>query len=171
MALNVLCIYVCMCIVWQIGPINPIVFSEPLKYNCTLAEDAETIFNPLTDIARLFPEGHPQQDVQIRYNAFTAKYGRTFSTQTQLAKKKEIAIRTQIFHNNLRYVNSMNRRKLSFALALNHLADWTGSEMVFVFCVLCVVCRVCVCVCVCVFVWFFVCMKVCGCASSCYLNS
>ncbi len=34
----------------------------------------------------------------------------------------------QIFHNNLRLINAINRQRKSYSAALNHWADLTGEE-------------------------------------------
>jgi len=43
--------------------------------------------------------------------------------------KHEHEYRKDIFRQNLRYINSINRAKLSYTLAINHLADKTDEEL------------------------------------------
>lgn len=57
------------------------------------------------------------------FEDFTSSHGKKYSN----AKEKEL--RKNIFRQNYRYVNSMNRAGLSYYLKINHLADYTDQEM------------------------------------------
>lgn len=57
-----------------------------------------------------------------RFNAWTDKHGKEYKDA------QEAADRANMFHQTEMYVNSMNRRHLSYWLGVNHMADWTSAE-------------------------------------------
>ena len=76
--------------------------------------------NPLHDIRMLFPHGESTKaDV---FGTWSAKYGKVYSNEA------EKTARSAVFHSNLRFINSANRRGRTYVLQANHLADYTKAE-------------------------------------------
>ena len=79
--------------------------------------DAE---GPLSELRGLFPGG--QRERSGRFAAWAVKHSKSFEHE------HEMYHRAQQFHATEMYVNAMNRRRLSFWLEANHMADWTKEE-------------------------------------------
>jgi len=110
---------------YSTGPINPTIFDPPLYLPCGAfpgpgASDARDPRGALGEIENL-PEHKKTWDT--RFEAHKAKYGKTYTD------KAEHETRKTNFRNNYRYVSSMNRKQLSYKLAVNHLGDLSAAEM------------------------------------------
>eukprot|EP00475_Leptophrys_vorax_P015628 TRINITY_DN2192_c0_g1_i1.p1 TRINITY_DN2192_c0_g1~~TRINITY_DN2192_c0_g1_i1.p1 ORF type:complete len:527 (-),score=129.86 TRINITY_DN2192_c0_g1_i1:78-1658(-) len=66
--------------------------------------------------AKLFPFG-PDSFVEEHFDAFKERHGKQYESEV------EHRLRLQTYHNNLRYIASVNRQKKGYELAVNHLAD------------------------------------------------
>jgi C1A family cysteine protease len=61
--------------------------------------------------------------VHAEFNDFKDKHDKEYATEME---HKE---RLHIFRHNLRYINSINRKGLSYRVAINHLADKSDEEL------------------------------------------
>lgn len=61
--------------------------------------------------------------IDTEFGRFMGKHGRRYTSHA------EHEVRKNVFRNNLRYIHSMNRARLGFSLAVNHLADKTDEEL------------------------------------------
>ncbi|KAH8256017.1 hypothetical protein KR026_004989, partial [Drosophila bipectinata] len=75
-------------------------------------------FNPMQE----FVSG-VDKHVEKAFHHFKRKHGVSYNSD------KEHEHRMNIFRQNLRYIHSKNRAKLSYTLAVNHLADKTEDEL------------------------------------------
>jgi formyltetrahydrofolate synthetase len=60
---------------------------------------------------------------QNQFGQFKDKHGKTYDTQLEHNE------RLHIFRQNLRYIDSINRKGLSYRVAINHLADKSDDEL------------------------------------------
>ncbi|XP_065670751.1 digestive cysteine proteinase 1 [Hydra vulgaris] len=95
------------------------VFDEPTKgMECHgfpgPGYEAQIVSNPMREF--IFPED--QSHLPSMYKEFIKKY-----------EKEHEESRKHTFKHNLRYINSMNRKKLTFKLKVNHLADHSPDEL------------------------------------------
>ncbi|XP_011178576.1 digestive cysteine proteinase 1 isoform X2 [Zeugodacus cucurbitae] len=76
-------------------------------------------FNPMQEFV------HPAKDehVEHSFNHFKNKHGIKYKTE------QEHEYRKNIYRQNLRFIHSKNRARLSYTLAANHLADKTEEEL------------------------------------------
>lgn len=76
--------------------------------------EARIIANPMQEFV------YPIDDTHLHpmFKDFTEKFSKEFNPDKK-----------HVFKHNLRYINSMNRRKLSFTLKVNHLADHSPSDL------------------------------------------
>ncbi|KAH9115027.1 hypothetical protein AeMF1_010946 [Aphanomyces euteiches] len=103
------------------GPVAPQTFHYRVDtMNCT-NEVVNAPLGPLNDIHMRMPDSHFKRDEE--FQAFTAAHGKVYSNATEGAR------RASIFHANVQYINAMNRKGLSYSLAVNHMADMTPEEM------------------------------------------
>ncbi|XP_054821647.1 pro-cathepsin H-like [Prosopis cineraria] len=58
----------------------------------------------------------------LSFARFAHRYGKHYETVD------EMKFRFQIFSDNLKFIRSTNRKGLSYALGVNHFADWTWEE-------------------------------------------
>ncbi len=75
------------------------------------------LMNPMKE----YVEGHTAH-VDAAFDAFKAKHGKAYSN------KRDHDTRRDIYRHNLRFIHSKNRQGLSYTVAENHMADWTGAE-------------------------------------------
>ncbi|RHY40292.1 hypothetical protein DYB30_003075, partial [Aphanomyces astaci] len=109
------------------GPVAPQTFHYRVDtLNCTGSSD-ETInvptslSSPWHDLHMRMPEGH---DARMEaFDQFALQHGKSFDSSS------ETMHRASVFHANMQYINSMNRKGLSYSLAMNHLGDRTHDEM------------------------------------------
>lgn len=95
------------------------VFNIPADMKCQgfpgPGEEARIIANPMKEF--IYPEDHSH--LHKMYSDFINEY-----------KKKDIGEeKKHTFKHNLRYINSMNRKNLSYRLKVNHFADHSPSEL------------------------------------------
>ncbi|ETV95386.1 hypothetical protein H310_11267 [Aphanomyces invadans] len=106
------------------GPVAPQTFHYRVDtLNCTKGDDeAITVpsMTPWHDLHMRMPEGHAAR--MGAFDTFTRTHSKTYNAT-------ETARRASIFHSNLQYINAMNRKGLSYSLAMNHLGDLTPNEM------------------------------------------
>lgn len=113
-----------------LASVDPSIFSPPLGMTClnsqspygptsTMGGDAYRS-NPLHDIHMIFPEGESRR--KNAFDSWASKYGKSYATQA------EQDLRAAIFHSNLKFINSGNRRGLSYVMNVNHMADTTLEE-------------------------------------------
>jgi C1A family cysteine protease len=65
---------------------------------------------------------HAASAKKERFGAWKDKHGKKYENE------QEETSRAALFHATETYVNSMNRRHLSYWLGVNHMADWTSDE-------------------------------------------
>jgi C1A family cysteine protease len=70
----------------------------------------------------LFPFG-PDSFVDEHFENFKDLHGKEYNTDI------EHRLRKQVYHNNLRYIMSVNRQKKGYELGVNHLADRFDHEL------------------------------------------
>nr|ALC78846.1 peptidase C1A cysteine proteinase-1 [Dermanyssus gallinae] len=75
------------------------------------------LFNPMAEFI-----DEKDSHVHEHFEHFKSTHGKAYGHQA------EEIIRKDNFRHNQRFVNSMNRRNLSYALKLNHRADWSQDE-------------------------------------------
>jgi len=80
---------------------------------------ARAIVNPMKEFIHPVDDSH----VHLMHDDFKETYNKTYRSQEEYTAKKDI------FKHNLRYIHSMNRRQLSYKLAVNHLAEHTPGEL------------------------------------------
>jgi hypothetical protein len=76
--------------------------------------------NPLDDLRMLFPQGHATR--KTVFDSWASSFGKTYESESVRTA------RMGVYHHNLRFINSANRRGKSYVLAPNHMADWTEDE-------------------------------------------
>lgn len=76
-------------------------------------------FNPMAEFIRPEKTGH----VDFEFDKFTRKHRKQYQNETDSLLRKDI------FRQNVRFINSMNRRNRGFTLTINHLADKTPTEL------------------------------------------
>lgn len=95
------------------------VFNIPTDMKCSgfpgPGHEARIVANPMKEF--IYPEDHSH--LHQMYSDFVKK----FSKQNVGEEKKHT------FKHNLRYINSMNRKRLTYRLAVNHFADHSPSEL------------------------------------------
>ena len=74
--------------------------------------------NPMNELA-----GRNDIHVRGQFDKFKSQHKRNLADATEEQR------RLDNFRVNARYVNSMNRQNLSYALKLNHRADWSHNEL------------------------------------------
>ena len=75
---------------------------------------------PLDDLNMLHPHG-----VEDRAQSAEDYWGVHGKEYREEGEREE---RFHLFHHARRYINGMNRKKLSYTLGLNHFADWSAEE-------------------------------------------
>lgn len=95
------------------------VFDIPLDMKCQgfpgPGEEARIVANPMKEF--VYPEDHSH--LHKMYTDFVHQYS-----------KKDVGDeKKHTFKHNLRYINSMNRKGLSYRLKVNHFADHSPSEL------------------------------------------
>lgn len=78
--------------------------------------------NPMQE----FIEPHGQEKVHEVFEHFLIKHPKKYAN---MVDKKEHNQRRDIFRQNLRFINSHNRKHVSFQVAVNHLADRSPKEL------------------------------------------
>lgn len=64
-----------------------------------------------------------QENSDLRaFHQFMVNYDRTYATHEKFNE------RFAVFKENLRYIESMNEKRLSYRLGINEFADWTDEE-------------------------------------------
>ncbi|XP_022690904.1 digestive cysteine proteinase 2-like [Varroa jacobsoni] len=110
---------------YRAGPVDRDMFkvNEVIKKDCIdfpspPGLSSAHLFNPM----RQFINGHDAH-VDEHFSHFKSTHGKEYAHQT------EETIRKDNFRHNQRFVDSMNRRNLSYALKLNNRADWSREEL------------------------------------------
>lgn len=104
--------------------ISPTIFAIPQSLNCRdfpgPGNEARhrVLVNPMREFIHS-DESH----VNHEFEQFKDKHNKDYDT------KLEHNERLHIFRQNLRYINSMNRKGLTYRLAVNHLADKSDEEL------------------------------------------
>lgn len=75
-------------------------------------------FNPAAE----FVHPHLTEHIDHEFNRFKSKHGKSYTVEEHDHRKN-------LFTQNLRFIHSMNRQRLGFALAINHLADKSEDEL------------------------------------------
>ncbi|KAI3386659.1 hypothetical protein SNEBB_007757 [Seison nebaliae] len=91
-----------------------------------VGNDDEIKFHELSanPFKEFIPDSMNTDHVHPHFHNFVKKHGKTYET--------EVVERTKRLHNfrqNLRFINSKNRAKLTYTLAVNHLADKSKEEL------------------------------------------
>jgi len=110
------------------SPIDPEEFNPPLSLSCTLFPGAGgpsvsaewEAMNPFHEIAKLHP--HAEDHLEGLFSGFMNTHGKTYQSDEHREYRK------QVFGQNLRYVNTMNRQKLSYKMAINNRGDWNDAD-------------------------------------------
>lgn len=76
-------------------------------------------FNPMKEFVHPVDTSH----VGLEHIRFMRKHGVVYATTEERMRRQHI------FMQNLRYIHSKNRERLSFSLTVNHLADRTEDEL------------------------------------------
>jgi hypothetical protein len=103
--------------------ISPSVFEIPTSLQCgdfpgPGAQRHNVIFNPMREFFH-----NDASHVEHEFNEFKDEHDKEYYTHLE---HKE---RQHIFRQNLRYIDSINRKGLSYRLAINHLADKSDDEL------------------------------------------
>eukprot|EP00238_Polyblepharides_amylifera_P012279 CAMPEP_0196576208 /NCGR_PEP_ID=MMETSP1081-20130531/5528_1 /TAXON_ID=36882 /ORGANISM="Pyramimonas amylifera, Strain CCMP720" /LENGTH=532 /DNA_ID=CAMNT_0041894757 /DNA_START=236 /DNA_END=1834 /DNA_ORIENTATION=+ len=77
--------------------------------------------DPTLDLTSIFPENHHQRVKD--FDEYKIQYGKQYSDVM------EHNGRHSLFHMNLKFIHSENRKGLSYWLGVNHLVDWTVEEL------------------------------------------
>ncbi|XP_028674260.1 digestive cysteine proteinase 2-like [Erpetoichthys calabaricus] len=105
--------------------VDPSVFTLPAGLQCTSfpgpGMEHRILANPMQDFVHTEHEGHTHQ----LFGHFKKLFQRLYETEM------EHEVRKHAFVHNLRYIHSMNRKNLSFKLAMNHLTDCNAEELLF----------------------------------------
>jgi len=116
--------YVLNFLTWIPGPINASVFNPPtIPCGNFPGPGAMSLSTRRGALAMVESPLAAEEEVASNFKAFAARHGKTYATA------KDQAERGHTFRNNLRYIQSMNRRHMSFSLAINHLADLNEQEL------------------------------------------
>ena len=86
----------------------------------TIRPLVSSLETPLSDIAAMLPGGGAKR--ASKFVKWAAKYGKAYEAF------EERFHRASLYHATEKYVNSMNRKRLSYWLEANHMADWTAAE-------------------------------------------
>lgn len=115
--------YVLNFLTWTPGPIaNSSVFDAP-DMTCGNFPGPGSMATSRGALGLLEDAAGEESETQAQFTAFAAAHGKTYGSP------QEQRTRLHNFRNNLRYINSMNRRHMSYSLAVNHLADLHESEL------------------------------------------
>jgi len=79
---------------------------------------ANHLFNPMSEFVH-----HDESHLDEHFNAFKDTHDKKYEHEM------EEEIRKNHFRQNLRFINSQNRRNLSYSLAVNHFADHSKDEL------------------------------------------
>lgn len=76
-------------------------------------------FNPMQEFV------HPtsSEHIENEFGRFLGKHNKAYKDHHEHDYRKDV------FRQNLRYIHSMNRQKLTYSLSVNHLADKTEEEL------------------------------------------
>lgn len=119
---------------WVLGDaIDRSVFPLPAEYdveqciaNSKKPREGELMIkpwrNPRDDLTLLFPESHAEN--VARFREYKLTYGKAYAEVTPEHRQRHVQ-----FHWNLRFIHSINRQGRSYWLDVNHLADWTKTEL------------------------------------------
>ena len=109
--------------------VDPSVFDIEKEYSCipfpgpgVASPMSENLFFEFFGAAG-YKDAHRTAHVDREFDSFKLKHHKTYDDRTEESQRKGH------FTHNYRYIQSMNRRNLSFKLAVNHLADLTDAEM------------------------------------------
>jgi len=95
------------------------IFNIPADMKCQgfpgPGHEARIVANPMKEF--IYPEDHSH--LHKMYSDFVKQY-----SKNEVGEHKK-----HTFKHNLRYINSMNRKRLTYRLALNHFADQSPSEL------------------------------------------
>jgi len=75
---------------------------------------------PLDDLKMMHPEGHAHRSDAAE--DYFKEHEKEYENELERSE------RYHLFHHARRYINSMNRKGLTYTLGLNHFADWTNEE-------------------------------------------
>jgi len=79
---------------------------------------AKTLSNPMSEFIH-----NDESNLHSKFNDFKNKHNKEYDGQIEQTE------RLHVFRQNLRYIDSMNRKGLSFSLSVNHLADKSNEEL------------------------------------------
>lgn len=109
------------------GPVADVMFAYlPSSMQCPVMPDDTQKFKIIPhaeDLQMLFPEGN-----HIKRRQFQDFQEQYHKQHTDLTSNHERIHRWTNFHHNLRFVNSMNRKGLSYTLKMNHFGDLSPEE-------------------------------------------
>jgi len=101
------------------------VFDEMAGMTCTgfpgPGHEARVVANPMKEF--VYPED--QSHLSPMYDDFVDNYDKKSTNR----KPAAFTSKQHTFKHNIRYINSMNRKNLSFKLKVNHLADHSPNEL------------------------------------------
>lgn len=103
-------------------PISPSVFAITTSLKCQDFPGPGIQTRVLVNPMREFFHGD-ESHVDQGFDDFKTKHDKKYDTQMEHQE------RLHIFRQNLRYINSVNRKGLSYRVAINHLADKTDAEL------------------------------------------
>ncbi|KAI8431314.1 hypothetical protein MSG28_015859 [Choristoneura fumiferana] len=98
------------------------VFNLPTDLKCPLYE-SELRYEAVDPILELVNPDLEHARTSKAFEIYKLKHNKEYKT------KDEHFMRLQVFKNNLRYIQSINRQQNSYKLAVNHLADATEDEL------------------------------------------
>ncbi|XP_072394536.1 digestive cysteine proteinase 2-like [Diabrotica undecimpunctata] len=108
---------------YRIHKINPSVFEVETDSECRSfpgpGNQHVHIMNPMAEYIR--PE--KSEHVDSSFGDFINNHNKNY------ADAKEHAFRKEVFRQNVRFIESVNRRNKGYTLAINHLADKTDKEI------------------------------------------
>jgi hypothetical protein len=107
---------------YNVGQIDPIVFNFVSNYTCRSFPGPGVEHIGLNNPIREFINGE-EKHIDNDFNKFVDKHNKSYKNETHERERKNI------FRHNYRFIMSKNRFNTQFKLAVNHLTDFTDTEM------------------------------------------
>ena len=104
--------------------ISPTVFAIPANLQCRnfpgpgAEERHRVLVNPMREFFH-----NDESHLHHEFNQFKDKHNKNYNTELEHTERKHV------FRQNLRFINSINRKGLSYRVGVNHLADKSDEEL------------------------------------------
>lgn len=116
--------YVLNFLTWRPGAVpDPVVFAAPQMPCGNFPGPGMSLSTTRGALALLEQPQKLEKETAEHFAAFASKYKKNYTSPTDARQ------RVNTFRHNKRFIESMNRRHLSYTLAVNHLADLTAAEL------------------------------------------